>query len=639
MPARAGQRSRVIAGYDYYDPDGHFLFEVVKKEPKAFHQRRRDERGQWVYNLQGVRLVPYRLPELLAADGCRVVWSPEGEKDVERLRSLGEVATCNPMGAGKWRPEYNAYFAGRIVGLLPDNDEVGHKHAGEVAAHLHGIASEIRIVALPGLPPKGDVSDWVGLGGTAEQLHDLFRASSPWQPPSEGAEPPRDDDRLLHFTDVGNGQRLKRRHGPDVLYSEQRGGFHLWDSRRFARDETAGIERLAKDTVRAMHAEADTLADEEARRAQIKWALKSESGPRLREMIAALRSEEGVAVGPAEFDVDPLLLNVGNGTLDLRTGILRPADRADRITKLAPVNYDPDAGCPTWLAFLDRVMEGRRDVIDFLRRAVGYSLTGDIGEHCLFLLYGTGRNGKSTFVETLGALLGDYAMTTGTDTLLVQRAGGIPNDIARLVGARLVSASESEAGRNLAEALVKQMTGGDRVSARFLRAEFFDFRPSFKLWFVTNHKPTIKGTDDGIWSRIRLVPFTTRIPDGEIDKRLPERLLAERPGILAWAVRGCLDWQREGLGVPDDVAKATAEYRGEMDTLATFLADCCIVGQQYRCVSKELYAAYAKWAEASGERVLSQKGLGVRLAERGFQNTKGTAGVRMWGGLGLTSGG
>lgn len=446
------------------------------------------------------------------------------------------------------------------------------------------------------------------------------------------------DDEPIHLTDVGNGRRLVARHGRDLLYCDRWKTWQVWDGQRYSRDDTGEIERRAKETVRAMYAQAGTLAEDEARKDLVKHALRSEGGPRIREMIAAARTEEGIAVAPAVFDRDPWLLNVANGTIDLHTGQLRAARRDDRMTKIAPVVYDPTAQCPTWLAFLDRVMNGRQDVIDFLQRAVGYSLTGDISEHCLFLLFGTGRNGKSTFVETLSAILSDYALTTSTDTLLVQRAGGIPNDLARLVGARLVSASESEAGRNLAEALVKQLTGGDTISARFLHAEFFDFRPTFKLWFRTNHKPTIKGTDDGIWSRIKLIPFTQRIPDAEMDKRLPERLLAELPGILAWSVAGCLAWQGDGLGMPTEVAKATAEYRGEMDILATFLADCCELNEDFRCTAKMLYAAYTTWAEENGERPASQKAFGLRLTERGFISGRGHGGGRLWAGLRLREG-
>ncbi len=441
------------------------------------------------------------------------------------------------------------------------------------------------------------------------------------------------NDEPIHLSDMGNGRRLFLRHGRDLLYCNRWQSWLTWDGQRYTRDESDEIERRAKDTVRAMYAEAAALADEDARTALAKHALKSEAGQRVREMINAARSEEGVAVIPATFDRDPWLLNVANGAIDLHTGQMRAARREDRITKLAPVVYDPDATCPTWLAFLDRVMDGKQELIDFLQRAVGYSLTGDISEHCLFLLFGSGRNGKSTFVETLSALLNDYALTTTTDTLLVQRAGGIPNDLARLVGARLVSASESEAGRNLAEALVKQLTGGDTISARFLHAEFFDFRPAFKLWFRTNHKPTIRGTDDGIWSRIKLIPFTQRIPDAEMDKHLPDRLLTELPGILAWAVAGCLAWQRDGLGTPEAVTAATSEYRAEMDILATFLADRCTIGQDHRCTAKELYGSYTTWAEENGEKVVSQRGFGLRLAERGFVNARATGGSRLWAGL------
>lgn len=437
----------------------------------------------------------------------------------------------------------------------------------------------------------------------------------------------------IHLSDMGNGRRLYLRHGRDLLYCNRWNSWLIWDGQRYTRDESDEIERRAKDTVRAMYAEAAALPDEEARTALAKHALKSEAGQRSREMINAARSEEGIAATPGAFDRDPWLLNVDNGTIDLHSGQLRAARREDRITKLAPVVYDPNATCSTWLAFLDRVMDGKQELIDFLQRAVGYTLTGDISEHCLFLLFGSGRNGKSTFVETLSALLSDYALTTSTDTLLVQRAGGIPNDLARLVGARLVSASESEAGRNLAEALVKQLTGGDTISARFLHAEFFDFKPAFKLWFRTNHKPTIRGTDDGIWSRIKLIPFTQRIPDSEMDKHLPDRLLAELPGILAWAVAGCLAWQRHGLGTPEAVTTATSEYRAEMDVLATFLADRCTIGQDHRCTAKELYASYTTWAEENGEKVVSQRAFGLRLAERGFINARATGGSRLWAGL------
>lgn len=439
----------------------------------------------------------------------------------------------------------------------------------------------------------------------------------------------------LHCTDMGNGQRLVKRHGADLRYCDRWKSWLVWDGRRFARDETGSVERRAKDTVRAIYAEAaDAVADSE-RKSLARWAMRSEAAQRIREMVALARTEDGIAIMPDCLDRDPWLLTVANGAIDLRTGTLRPAQRSDDVTKLAPVTYDADATCPQWLTFLDRIMDGNDALIAFLQRAVGYALTGDVSEHCLFLLYGTGRNGKTTFMETLAALLGDYAQTTPTETLLVRREGGIPNDLARLVGARLVSASESEDGKRLSEALIKQLTGGDTISARFLRAEFFDFRPTFKLFFRTNHKPIVRGTDEGIWSRLKLLPFEVQIPDAERDKSLPDRLRQELPGILNWALAGCLAWQQDGLGTPGDVTDATQAYRQEMDLLGSFLEESCVLGHQRHVSASDLYKAFSAWAESNGERPMAQRTLGLKLTERGFRVERGTGGQRRWTGLTL----
>lgn len=225
----------------------------------------------------------------------------------------------------------------------------------------------------------------------------------------------------------------------------------------------------------------------------------------------------------------------------------------------------------------------------------------------MFILHGTGRNGKSTLLEVVRALLGDYAMRTPTSTLMTKRGEGIPNDIARLKGARFVSASESEDGRRLAESLIKDLTGGDTISARFLRAEFFDFRPEFKVFLATNHKPGIRGTDDGIWDRVRLIPFDVRILDDQLDPHLLSKLTKELPGILNWAIRGCLDWQSDGLGMPPVVAEATEAYRSEQGVLAMFIIDRCVVHPRASCGATTLYAAYKEWCEETGEWTAPQR--------------------------------
>lgn len=326
-----------------------------------------------------------------------------------------------------------------------------------------------------------------------------------------------------------------------------------------------------------------------------------------------------------------------NGTVDLRTGELRPHRREDLITRLAPVEYDPDAEAPLWEAFLRRIMDGNEDLIRFLQRAVGYSLTGDTSEQCFFLLYGTGANGKSTFLEAIRAMLGDYAQQADFGTFLVQNRDGPRNDVARLVGARFVSAVEVESGRRLSETLVKQLTGNDRVVARFLYREHFEFVPTFKLWLAANHKPVIRGADHAIWRRIKLIPFQVTIPPEDRDRQLAARLRAELPGVLAWAVRGCLEWQQYGLGEPPEVTEATNEYRAEMDPLGPFFGERCVLHPNARAYAGELYAGYAAWCEQAGERPMSQREFGLRLQERGFER-RIVRGRVVWVGLGLRGG-
>ncbi len=327
-------------------------------------------------------------------------------------------------------------------------------------------------------------------------------------------------------------------------------------------------------------------------------------------------------------------MNVSNGTLDLRTGELRPHRREDWLTKITPIVYDPEASCPQWHAFLRCILAGRQDVIDFLQRAIGYSLTGDTSEQCLFLLHGTGANGKSTFLEIARALLGDYAEQAEFSTFLHKDRDTVRNDLAKLRGARFVSAVEVEEGRRLSEVVVKQLTGGDTITARFLFKEFFDFKPGFKLWLAANHKPVIRGTDYAIWRRIHLVPFTVTIPREEQDKKLPAKLKKELPGILAWAVKGCLAWQQDGqLVAPGAVEAATTAYRAEMDLIGGFLDECCVQQENAHAEASDLYNAYRVW---SGDKITTQTAFGRRLGERGFVRGRNTVtGHIIWRGIGL----
>jgi putative DNA primase/helicase len=329
-------------------------------------------------------------------------------------------------------------------------------------------------------------------------------------------------------------------------------------------------------------------------------------------MVSLAQSE--LPVTPKDLDQHPWLLTVRNGTLDLQTAERREHSRDDLITKLAPVEYDPKATCPRWDAFLNEIFKSDHELVAYVQRVIGYALTGSTKEQCYFILYGTGANGKSTLLETVKAILGDYAKTTPTETLLLKRGERISNDVARLHGARFVSATEAESNKRLAEALMKQLTGEDAVTARFLHQEFFEFAPAFKMFLAVNHLPVIQSTDPATWRRIHRIPFDVTFLKDKQDKTLREKLLAELPGILAWAVRGCLDWQQHGLNPPGAVVKATAEYKSAMDTLAMFLNECCMADHNAWTATMELYQAYTAWCDETRTRPITMTDFGAHLS-------------------------
>ena len=434
-------------------------------------------------------------------------------------------------------------------------------------------------------------------------------------------------------TDVGNAERFEAFAGPRFRYVHPWATWLAYDGRRWSRDADGAVVRMARDTLRAIAAQAAAMPDGEPRAQLEKHAMASERASRVAAMLTLAQSLLPVAIDDLDRSLDRL--NCLNGTLDLHTGKLEPHAASDLLTRIVPVAYDPTATCPGWEAFLSRVLDRNVALVEFIQRAVGYSLTGHTTEQVLFLLHGTGANGKSTFIETVRALLGDYATIADFSTFLRRDSDGARNDLARLVGARFVPAVEADAGAFLAESLVKQVTGGDTITARFLFKEFFDYRPQFKIWLAANHRPHIAGGDHAIWRRIRLVPFTVTIPEGERDPKLPARLLDELPGILAWAVRGCIAWRARGLGLPDAVRAATDSYREEMDAFGPFLDACCVHDAAARVTAKDLYIAYQGWCAANGEKERSQRALGLGLQERGLTKVKGTGGVRCWDGVRL----
>lgn len=447
--------------------------------------------------------------------------------------------------------------------------------------------------------------------------------SSSASPP---APPPLALSDVERLTDTGNARRLIHYHGKHLLYCPTWASWLVWDGSKWARDETSAVGRLAIDTASRIGGEAAGLQDPNAIKAINSWAGQSVSAYRLGAMVKVATSlVENVK--PDSLDGDGWILNVSNGVVDLKTGDLQPHDPSNRVTKQAPVDFDPAASCDQWLTFLDRIMAGDWTLIDWLQRAVGYSLTGDVSEQCFFVLWGSGANGKSTFAQVIGELMGDYAQAGNAEMLLASKYGNSAScDVAKLRGARMVTASEVGAGRAMAEALVKQLTGGDVISARLLYSNPFEFKPVMKLWLLTNHKPRISGTDNAIWRRVRLVPFTVTIPEPEQDKRLAEKLRAELPGILAWAVRGCLAWQKSGLQAPAAVVNATAAYRAESDLIGQFLEECTEAGVMFQVMAQELYDAYKTWCTNNGEHAVTGTAFGRAMTERGIDRVRTKAG-------------
>jgi putative DNA primase/helicase len=424
------------------------------------------------------------------------------------------------------------------------------------------------------------------------------------------------------LTDLGNAERLASRHGKDLRYVTAWKSWLVWDGRRWQRDDLLEVERRAKDTVRSILTEEYPVAPNEDKAFIGKHALASEASGRVRAMIECAKAEGAIPVRYQAFDAHPFLYTCRTGTLDLSTGRLRSHRRDDLITKLADVDWDGEATCPLWLQFLSRVFGDDAALIAYIQRAVGYSLTGDTREQCLHLLYGSGSNGKSTFLEVLQALMGDYGLQADFATFVEKKGDGPRNDVARLAGARMVRSSEIGEGKRLNESLVKSLTGQDTIAARYLYSEAFEFRPTFKLWLAANHKPVIRGTDHAIWRRVRLIPFTVTISEAEKDETLKDRLLTELPGIFRWAVDGCLQWLESGLQPPDVVMAATQAYKSESDILGAFLDECCELGQGLEVSAGELYAAYKRWAKDNGEFELSQTAFGRRIEERGFDVRK-----------------
>ncbi|MDQ2950430.1 MAG: phage/plasmid primase, P4 family, partial [Acidobacteriota bacterium] len=420
-------------------------------------------------------------------------------------------------------------------------------------------------------------------------------------------------------TDVANSKRLARQHGQDLHFTTERAWF-AYDGKRWVCDEKGiCVQALAKKTALSIFDEIKLSADQKT---MIAHAKRSQSKNAIDSMIWLARSEMGIPISLTDFDTDRKLLNVANGTVNLESGALQDHRREDLMSNIANVSYDNEAECELWDAFVWRITDQNEELYKYLRRFVGYLLGGDTSDQSLHFLYGAGANGKSVFCEVLMRLLGDYAVSVSPEMIMARRYSGIPNDVARLRGVRVAFMNETSQGSKFDEAKLKDLTGGDTLSARFLHHEFFEFSPTHKLVIRGNHKPTISGNDEGIWRRLRLVPFSVSIPIEEQDRTLLWKLEQELPGILQWALRGYREWRERGLQPPEIITAAVSEYRAESDTLGRFIEEHCEKRANAQVKSSVFFTRYQEFCHTAGERWMASKDLPHEMEKRGFRRKR-----------------
>lgn len=439
-------------------------------------------------------------------------------------------------------------------------------------------------------------------------------------------------------SDKGNAELLARYFGHDILFvpeAGKAGGYYVWTGTHWEHDKgNAAMYRMAKQISSILLVHASKQETAEQREEWATYAISCGNAGKLKNMIELVRTHVRT-VHKSEFNDQRMLLNLKDGTVDLTSGDIRRYDRNDLLTKCQNIPWNPAAECKRWLQFLNEVFEGNQEIIDFIRRAVGYTLTGLTREEVIFIGWGTGRNGKGKFTDTLIALMGDYARPAKFDMFVAKKGDeGKANDVAELFGARFVPASEGEQSKRLAEAKIKNMVSGDPVEGEKKYQDSFTYYPEYKIWLFTNYKPRIVGTDEGIWDKVIFIPFKRYFALHERDKNLLAKLKAELPGILQWAIRGCLEWQQQGLNVPECLKHATEEYRREQNVLGHFVEDELVQHEELKAPCGQMYEHYKSWAEKNGEYQITATEFKERMAQR-YGEPKRTSAGKFWMGVGI----
>jgi putative DNA primase/helicase len=607
--------------WDYLSADGDLIACVYRYDPPEGKQYRPWDAKRRKHQAPTPRPL-YNQPDMAASNEVVLV---EGEKSADALIERGVCATTSMNGANApidktdWAP-----LCGKHVLIWPDKDKPGWEYAMQAAqAAFKAGADSCALLHLPDDKPQGwDAADAAQDGFDIDGF--LRAGERTFLSPGNDAAPPSIDfDGLDWSSDDGLGLAFTRRYADDWRYCAAWGQWLSWTGTRWNPDRTLVLQHLVRGICRA----AQAFADKPAQRSKLASASTVGGVERL------ARSDPRHASWAEDWDRDPWALNTPQGIVDLRDGELRRHARGEHMTKLTTAS--PHGNCPTWRRFLGDVTGGDGELAAYLQRVIGYCLTGTTREHALFFLYGTGANGKSVFVNALATILGDYATNAPMDTFMESRGDRHPTDLAGLRGARFVAASETEQGRRWNEAKLKAITGGDKISARFMRQDFFEYIPQFKLVIAGNHKPAIRNVDEAMKRRLHMIPFTVTIPPERRDGRLTEKLLAERDGIMGWAVQGCLDWQRIGLQPPQCVIDATEEYFEEEDRVGEFVTEDFYVHRDARVSIEDAFHRWRERGEQRGEYIGTSRWLVQQLLARGFTRVRLSGGTKGLSGLSL----
>lgn len=663
----------IEAIYKFYDENGDLAYEKIRKKGKKFLHRRYID-GEIVWGMEegiytetfpgskswsikerpgakkayypGQEQLLYNLPNVIKGiKEEQTIFITEGEKDSDSLITRGLIATTTSIGATKgdlgkkWPSRFNSFFKGANVVLLPDNDEPGKRFMEHIAIELKNIANNIKIVELPDLSKKEDITDWLEYGNDIYDLQALVKRTD------EFIEFKGNIIYDYNWSDVGNAERLISLHGKDIKFNVNSGKWYVWNGVNWELDNSFKVENLYRTVLRRfqnaipnINISDDEIATKKQQEKAKSFVLRNETDGKIKSVLNQAKTFKGINF--MESDKDDYLFNTPNGTINLRDLSQKKHDRKDLITQCSNYSFNRENDkCPNWIAFLNRIFCGDQELINYVQKAVGYSLTGDMSEQCLFMLWGGGANGKSTFVKALEDIMGTYAATIKGETLMEKNGqDGARGDLARLTNKRVVIASELQEGQVFNEPLLKVLSAGETLPVRFMYQEEFMLKPKFKLWIMTNKKPKVKGNDHGIWRRWRMIPFKYKFTEKEKDPNFyEEKLKPELEGILLWAITGYQMWKEQGFEAPQEVMEAVEDYKMDMDQVARFIEDCCKVGEGYECTGSAMYDEYLNWCINEGENYkMTNHKLARDLKEKGFINKRDMNGKK-WIGIGVNS--